>query len=150
MSAENTEEDYAFPIETGPCNNHQKGMTLRDYFAGQALAGILATDVMSEARDAGEIEKFDKYIAVVSYKVADAMLAARNQPSEGYTAADAESDGIPTEGERWPKVDDTVEHVVTKARGVVLEQDCNSYKVRFETGLPKWVLVDSIEVIGGE
>ena len=48
----------------------ESGMTLRDYFAGQALAGICAnpnwqpTDVASVAQDA--------------YAHADAMLSARN------------------------------------------------------------------------
>lgn len=58
------------------------GMTLRDYFAGQALAGLLArstSDVphCDECRpvadDAGE------HYADISYRYADAMLAAREK-----------------------------------------------------------------------
>ncbi len=48
----------------------QEGMTLRDYFAGQALAGWLATFGPSEEAESA-------HIAVFSYRVADAMLAKR-------------------------------------------------------------------------
>jgi len=44
------------------------GMTLRDWFAGQALAGVLA----NSPRDLYEHD-----YAVFAYKCADAMLAAR-------------------------------------------------------------------------
>lgn len=58
----------AFPVTAGQ-QVYATGMTLRDWFAGQALAGICAnpdwhpTDVQSVARDA--------------YAHADAMIAAR-------------------------------------------------------------------------
>jgi len=57
----------AFPIE----DLGYKGMTLRDYFAAQALSGMLAdpaTDVLPWAALAGD-----------AYKVADAMLAERER-----------------------------------------------------------------------
>ena len=44
-----------------------EGMDLRDYFAGQALLGLLASDVHSP------LETFVKE----SYRVADAMMKAR-------------------------------------------------------------------------
>jgi hypothetical protein len=57
------------------------GMTLRDWFAGQALAGILADDSLvspemlkmfgSEGKTRGDIA------SVASYAYADAMLTAR-------------------------------------------------------------------------
>jgi hypothetical protein len=61
----------AFP---DPHRTDVKGMTLRDYFAGQALLGLLASDVTSP------LETFVKQ----SYRVADAMLKARsvNAPTE--------------------------------------------------------------------
>ena len=48
------------------------GMTLRDYFAAKALAGIMASPTSSGWDDAGADE-----IAACSYRLADAMLAAR-------------------------------------------------------------------------
>lgn len=46
------------------------GMTLRDYFAGQALAGLLAGEWPGKAWKDGGVSK-------ESYEIADAMLAAR-------------------------------------------------------------------------
>lgn len=61
----------AFPI------SGNQGMTLRDWLAGQALAGWLAgyTDNELEHPAAGETSA--KLIARLSYKMADAMLAER-------------------------------------------------------------------------
>ena len=50
------------------CFRVEDGMTLRDYFAGQALAGILSNT-------AGNYKASE--IAIDSYIVADAMLEAR-------------------------------------------------------------------------
>lgn len=47
----------------------QPGMSLRDWFAGQALAGLLANRIKDTP------EKW----AAVSYVLADAMLAAREK-----------------------------------------------------------------------
>lgn len=49
----------------------QNGMTLRDYFAGQALAGFRPNYTTSKFK-LTEIS-----VAVYAYKFADAMLAAR-------------------------------------------------------------------------
>jgi hypothetical protein len=43
------------------------GMTLRDWFAGQALQGLLAKDG----------NKSSKYTALLAYEYADAMISAR-------------------------------------------------------------------------
>jgi hypothetical protein len=52
--------------------NEEQGMTLRDWFAGQALAGMIsAVDPKSEGSQA------IKPIAEAAYDFADAMLAAR-------------------------------------------------------------------------
>lgn len=51
--------------------DHEPGMTLRDYFAGQALAGI-----MSNPATADEEWSADK-IATTAYAVARAMLKAQ-------------------------------------------------------------------------
>ena len=51
------------------------GMTLRDYFAGQALAGWLAS-FGEGARHPVDVDHGD-FVADCSYKMADAMIAAR-------------------------------------------------------------------------
>jgi len=48
--------------------DHYPGMTLRDYFAGQALAGMLAHGVSHEG---------EAVAAEVAYSYADDMLKAR-------------------------------------------------------------------------
>jgi len=55
----------------------QTGMTLRDYFAGQALAGWLASygENMEHPSANGTIETVAKH----AYEMADAMLAARSK-----------------------------------------------------------------------
>ncbi len=59
----------AFPVrdERGV---QEWGMDLRDYFAAKAMQGILATD--PEDHEDGLLS-----IAIVSYKMADAMMEAR-------------------------------------------------------------------------
>jgi hypothetical protein len=52
------------------------GLSLRDYFAGQALTGVIANALAFQTRDADHIAK-------MAYEAADAMLAARRQSQEG-------------------------------------------------------------------
>jgi len=52
---------------------NQGGMTLRDYFAGQALAGILASANFGNVKD---------WIVGKAYETADAMLAARERKED--------------------------------------------------------------------
>lgn len=68
----------AFPVplnpgqdwhEMAPCD----GMTLRDYFAGQAISQIIATC----AQDTTHVMSKADYFAGRAYEIADAMLAAR-------------------------------------------------------------------------
>lgn len=71
----------AFPMASGPearvneathCN---EGMSLRDWFAGQAIAGILAN-----AGEYGGVSlPADEKAAQWVYRYADAMLAERNK-----------------------------------------------------------------------
>jgi hypothetical protein len=49
------------------------GMTLRDYFAAKAMQGELA----AQSEESGHYENFDA-LAVLAYRVADAMLKARD------------------------------------------------------------------------
>jgi hypothetical protein len=65
----------AFPTvaRDGNWQPHHDGLSLRDYFAGQALAGLCVPGLKD-----GPITdwKFDE-IAPVAWRAADAMLAAR-------------------------------------------------------------------------
>jgi len=56
--------EAAFP---NPHLRDGSGMTLRDYFAAKAMQGLLSSDVNAKLED----------FAKQSYKVADAMLKAR-------------------------------------------------------------------------
>jgi hypothetical protein len=74
----NDDGDPAFPSEQGRTSDglwnqtYNSGMTLRDWFAGQALMG-LAT-LMAHPKAPGEEGQ-----AIVAYKLADAMLRERNK-----------------------------------------------------------------------
>lgn len=61
----------AFPL-SNMAGLNQQGMDLRDYFAAMAMQGILASD----PDDQGHEDNLEA-IAIVSYKVADAMMEAR-------------------------------------------------------------------------
>ena len=71
------DDEPAFPCDmpgpahgkAGPSRIYYPGMTLRDYFAAQVLAGIF-----NEGKGVYESEKF---IAEACYEMADAMLAER-------------------------------------------------------------------------
>jgi hypothetical protein len=62
--------DWAFPAQHTP--EHSPGMTLRDWFAGQALAGLLAS------HDWSRFLEMHSY-ASDAYGTADAMLEARKK-----------------------------------------------------------------------
>jgi hypothetical protein len=72
-------DDFAFPGEfvDGPRTEHVYGMTLRDWFAGQALDGLLAGANEFEA----EFNHEDPAIrfAWLAYRYADAMLFVREK-----------------------------------------------------------------------
>ncbi len=70
----NTSSD---PFATPKVINHP-GMTLRDWFAGQALSGILAAGAGEE-----DCDILRGIIAEDAYGYADAMLAARTPSPEG-------------------------------------------------------------------
>lgn len=68
----------AFPLHnhgTQTLGMHLSGMTLRDYFAAKAMQGICA------GRDEAGIliHHGFEWIASESYKIADAMIKARNE-----------------------------------------------------------------------
>ena len=75
---EKPENPYAFAAYANDCG--QVGMTLRDWFAGQALAGhCSSTEYLTAARKAGDQRGVaaTTQIAEGCYELADAMLAAR-------------------------------------------------------------------------
>lgn len=87
----------------GPAGDYQLkrgfgGMTLRDWFAGQALVGLLTQSITPETRQGGMVEETPEpaypggyidpdfvdgettwYLARDAYTIADAMLAARGE-----------------------------------------------------------------------
>lgn len=73
----------AFPVGTEIYQGAGlSGMTLRDWFAGQALAGYLSNRVSMTAAIAESREKniqFPTYMARLSYEMAGAMIATRSQ-----------------------------------------------------------------------
>jgi hypothetical protein len=70
----------AYPRTCDVSFNGEEGMSLRDYFAGQALAGICANSYTPWSPDAADIS--DATLAKSAYDLADAMIAARGQPHE--------------------------------------------------------------------
>jgi hypothetical protein len=67
----------AFPVTESDRCYASYGMTLRDWFAGQALAGLIASESMSTEESAHLTAPAD---ARRAYAMADAMLAARKEP----------------------------------------------------------------------
>lgn len=69
----NPDNPKAFPLLMDD-GMHNSGMTLRDYFAGQALCGIMADPGVN-------LNNLSAYRAIAeqSYGLADAMLTAREK-----------------------------------------------------------------------
>jgi len=78
----------AFPSETlshyqdnagnmTPVFETKGGLSIRDYFAGQALCGLLATTIDWSEKNGKE--KINKVISEMSYELADAMIAEREK-----------------------------------------------------------------------
>jgi hypothetical protein len=70
MDAKTEDGGYAYP--THAAHGNQPGMTLRDYFAGLALAALVA------AGDEGAGDRLTE-VPAYAYQIADAMLAARGR-----------------------------------------------------------------------
>ena len=65
----------AFPYEFGSCN---EGMTLRDYFAAEALPAIYK-DYCEDARLSGWDDNWRYVVAEDAYEMAANMLKVRDQ-----------------------------------------------------------------------
>lgn len=74
-------------IETpngGDWITHNQGMSLRDWFAGQALAGTTSESEAMKffmAKGKNEYAAAYRLLAEDSYTIADAMIEARNKPT---------------------------------------------------------------------
>lgn len=70
---------YAFPFADSVEHNAATGMTLRDWFAGQAICGVLSGDVDSNnfIHNIGP-----RAAAAWAYRFADAMLAERDKEAD--------------------------------------------------------------------
>lgn len=73
MSAKN-DGGPAFPLSIGPQDDPTLGMSLRDYFAGQALVGYMVSTLLHEMP-----QVYGPKMAEYAYTQADAMLAERNK-----------------------------------------------------------------------
>lgn len=71
-----TYDDRAFPGRTYLTRDHSLGMTLRDYFAGQALVGQLAANPTVPGLSPDQLRTV---VALNAYEYADAMLRAREK-----------------------------------------------------------------------
>ena len=76
---------YAFPHWDGPSGQCFNGMTLRDWFAGQALLGMLS-------RNRDPVLTYEKW-ASVAYQLADAMINLDYGPNTGHPADPRNDDG---------------------------------------------------------
>ena len=81
VSEEPNDGGSAFPAMLPGGNYCTPGMTLRDWFAGQALAQLV------HRREMTELETYSKPdLASEAYHYADAMLAAREQQPDTTTS----------------------------------------------------------------
>lgn len=69
---------YAFPSQNASQYIH--GMSLRDYFAGQALTAILGLEIAPEMPEKYQGKSIAYIAAHQSYAIADAMIEARGMP----------------------------------------------------------------------
>ncbi|MBN9434032.1 MAG: hypothetical protein J0I45_16495 [Bosea sp.] len=70
----------AFPhMATDGHRDYRAGLSLRDWFAGQAIGNV----IMACRQDTGfgKGETREAYFAATAYRIADAMLAARKHPA---------------------------------------------------------------------
>ena len=79
----------AYPLDGGCVANGNTGMSLRDWFAGQAMQAMITNDAMAKrqtdhASKCGE--KPQTATAMAAYILADAMLAERNRKSDDTEA----------------------------------------------------------------
>lgn len=62
------------------CDSDDAGMSLRDYFAAAAVAGLCSVRHLSPAASAGIEKASAHFLAKHAYQIADAMLRERELP----------------------------------------------------------------------
>jgi hypothetical protein len=72
-------EETAFPVPIGQTGEDRCGMSLRDYFAGQALASLVEPDDVQYLHGKPTVLAL---VASVAYQLADAMEAERKKRKE--------------------------------------------------------------------
>lgn len=65
--------------EWHPMHDRMQAMSLRDYFAAQALTGAQIWDAVLNGKETTQFANNVGRLGEVAYAVADAMLKARNQ-----------------------------------------------------------------------
>lgn len=72
----------AFPQNDGAVNriNNEAGMSLRQWYAGQALLGLLMDGTLVASSDASRTEASRHHCAREAFALADAMIAAGKEP----------------------------------------------------------------------
>ena len=68
----------AFPAMHFDLADNEHGLTMRDYFAAQALTGAQIWDAILNGKEASQFCGGVNKLAEVAYAVADAMMEARN------------------------------------------------------------------------
>jgi hypothetical protein len=66
---QNNDDETAFPVAIGQTAADMKGMSLRDWFAGQVMQGLYANPNLREFTDSE--------LASIAYKQANEMMEAR-------------------------------------------------------------------------
>ena len=70
----NRNEEAAFPVPIGQLDERQGGVSLRDWFAGQALQGLIEPD---DVHYLDGTPRRLKAVVRVARQIADAMMEAR-------------------------------------------------------------------------
>ena len=81
MNAKELGNEKAFPL-IGEGMGANQGMTMREYFAAKAMQGLLSIYDNNEQNPTVPNESNVKYMAALSVKAADALLAELSKPSE--------------------------------------------------------------------
>ena len=68
----------AFPQRTDATLSYS-GMTLRDYFAAQAMQGLIAHEERAKQLSGANLGDFDERVAFAAYRYADAMVERRGK-----------------------------------------------------------------------
>lgn len=70
----------AFPVEYSPTAAYLRGLSKREYLAGQALAGLLASPATDQFFAGGELEGKLRCLAHSAVLIADTLLAELGEP----------------------------------------------------------------------